>query len=200
MRCARCGRRSRKLRVARGPDGRLVFGWCADCLAEVQLRSLGLLPPAPVPVSEAAAPADPRDERANGLRGLGALLVVWGLLLELVGAGSWLGLGRADEGFGPTRIGRGQVFAAAGAVLAVAGAWMGLASLGRGDRRRTLARAVEAAAIGLGLCVLAVGIAFHDRHRDPWVVAGVVLAFVSARAARLLSRARPARPRPLPRA
>jgi hypothetical protein len=123
--------------------------------------------------------------------------VGWGLLLELVGAGSWLGLGRPDDGFGPTRISRVQIFAVAGAVLASVGAWIGLASLDRGARRRSLARAIEAVAVGLGLCVLVVGITFHDPRRDPWVVAGVILAALASRAARHLSRPRGPRARPL---
>ena len=193
-------------RAGRGPDGRLVFDWCANCLAEAHLRALGLRAPAEVPApilpapprSPLEAPHAARDERASGLRGLGALLVAWGLLLELVGAGSWLGFGRPDDGFGPTRISRVQIFSAAGAILAIAGAWIGLASLERGARRRTLARAVEAVALGLGLSVLVVGIVFHDPRRDPWVAAGVVLAAVASRAARFWSRPRGSRARPLP--
>jgi hypothetical protein len=206
MRCARCGRRERRLRDARGPDGRLVFGWCGECLSEVNLRALGLLAPeAPAAIAPPRPPALPHlgpmagDERAAGFRGLGALLVTWGLLLELVGAGSWLGLGRPDDGFGPTRISRVQIFSVAGAVLAILGAWIGLATLDRGERKRTIARAVEAAAVGLGLCVLVVGIAFHDPRRDPWVVGAVLLAVVASRAARLWSRPRDPRVRPLPR-
>ncbi len=204
MRCARCGRRGRRLRDDRGPDGRLVFRWCAECAAEAHLRALGLLPPA---VPPSGRPPDlpeiatsPRDERRAGLRALGALLVTWGLLLELVGAGSWLGLGGPDDGFGPTRISRVQIFSVAGAILAIGGAWTGLASLDRGDRRRTIAHALEASALGLGLCVLVVGIAFHDPRRDPWVVAAVVLAAVVARVSRLWSLRRDPGARPLPRA
>jgi hypothetical protein len=139
------------------------------------------------------------DERSAGLRGLGALLVTWGLLLELVGAGSWLGMGGPDDGFGPTRIGRVQIFAVSGAMLAVLGAWIGLTSLDRVERKRSVARGVEAAAVGLGACVLVVGIAFHDPRRDPWVVGGVVLAAVAAGSARLWSRPRGHRSRPVPR-
>ena len=202
MRCARCGRRERRLRDARGPDGRLVFGWCADCLAEAHLRALGLLPPedpaaTPGPsVRPFRISATAGDERTAGLRGLGALLVTWGLLLELVGAGSWLGLGRPDDGFGPTRISRVQIFSVAGAVLAIAGRLdrPGVARPGRAeavDRPRRRGRGAS----GSGLCVLVVGIAFHDPRRDPWVVAAVVLAAVAARAARLWSRPRePRRP------
>jgi hypothetical protein len=90
-----------------------------------------------------------------------------------------------------------QIFAVAGAILASAGAWIGLVSLDRGARRRSMARAVEAVAVGLGLCVLVVGIAFHDPRRDPWVVAGVVLAFLASRAARHWSHPRGPRARPL---
>ncbi len=208
MRCARCRRRGKVPRAGRGPDGRLVFDWCPDCLAEVQLRALGLLPTVettapktpPSPDSSTSpdiAPLLPA-ERIAGLRGLGVLLVVWGLLLEVVGFGSSFGFGRPDDGFGPTRISRVQIFSAAGAILAIAGAWIGLASLDRGARRLTLARAVEAVALGLGLSVLVVGIAFHDPRRDPWVVAGVVLAAVASRAARYWSRPRGSRARPLP--
>jgi hypothetical protein len=173
----------------------------------VNLAALGLGPipvlDAPVPEEEVPPPpvvARPRDERAAGLRSLGLLLTAWGLLLELLGAASWLGYGPLDDGFGPTRVGRSQVFAASGAMLAVAGAWVGLASLDRPGRSKTLARSVEAAALGLGLSVLVVGIVFHDTRRDPWIVAAVVLAAASARAARHWSRpeagaARPFAPR-----
>lgn len=206
MRCARCGRRGKVPKAGRGPDGRLVFDLCADCLAEAHLRALGLIPVAEgVATTPADSPRDPpdvphaeRDERIAGLRGLGGLLVAWGLLLELVGAGSWLGFGRPDDGFGPTRISRVQIFSAAGAILAIAGAWIGLASLERVARRRTLARAIEAVSLGLGLSVLVVGIAFHDPRRDPWVVAGVVLSAVASRAARYWSRPRGPRARPIP--
>jgi hypothetical protein len=137
------------------------------------------------------------DERILGLRSLGALLVVWGLLLELIGAGSWLGFGPPDDGFGPTRIKRMQLFLVAGAFLAIMGAWVGLSTLDRGARRRTLARAIEAAAVGLGLCVLAVGVVFHERSRDPWVIGGVVLAVLAARAARVWSKVQDHHARPL---
>jgi hypothetical protein len=208
MRCARCGRWGRRLRPGRGPEGRLVFNWCVNCLAEAHLHALGLLPSVETPAALTLAktladipiiPGEPgREERILGLRGLGALLVVWGLLLELVGAGSWLGFGPPDDGFGPTRIKRMQLFLVAGAFLAILGAWVGLSTLDRWARRRTLARAVEAAAIGLGLCVLAVGVVFHERSRDPWVVGGVVLAVLAARAARVWSRAHGSHARPLP--
>jgi hypothetical protein len=208
MRCARCGRWGRRLRPGRGPEGRLVFNWCVNCLAEAHLRALGLLPSVETPAALTLAktladvpiiPGDPgREERILGLRSLGALLVVWGLLLELVGAGSWLGFGPPDDGFGPTRIKRMQLFLVAGAFLAILGAWVGLSTLDHGTRRRTLARAVEAAAIGLGLCMLAVGVVFHERSRDPWVIGGVVLAVLAARAARIWSRSHGSHARPLP--
>jgi hypothetical protein len=215
MRCARCGRWNRKLRAGRGPDGRLVIAWCSRCLAEVHLRALGLLPDEEITKSPSRdstrhggepslveipiIPGAPgREERVIGLRGLGALLVVWGLLLELVGAGSWLGFGPPDDGFGPTRIKRMQVFLIAGSLLAIGGAWLGLSTVDRTTRRRALARAVEAAAVGIGLCVLAVGIIFHDPKRDPWVIAGVALAVVSARMARYWSKPRGSEARALP--
>jgi hypothetical protein len=214
MRCARCGRWGRRLRAGRGPEGRLVFNWCVNCLAEAHMRALGLLPSSELPAavelraaltsskglpSLAILPGVPgREERNLGLRGLGALLVVWGLLLELVGAGSWLGFGPPDDGFGPTRIKRMELFLVAGALLAILGAWVGLSTLDRGARRRTLGRAVEAAAVGLGLCVLAVGVVFHERSRDPWVFGGVVLAVLAARAARIWSKAQGSHARPLP--
>lgn len=206
MRCARCGGRVRRLRTGRLPDGRLAFAWCAVCLADAHLRSLGLTPatgdpPAPAPPEAvfqggASAISPGVSDRAAGLRGLGVLLTVWGLLLELLGAGSWLGFGRTDDGFGPTRISRSHVFAASGAFLAVIGAWTGLASLGRGHRRRTLGRSIEAVALGLGVSLLVVGIAFHHPHRDPWVVGGFLLSVAAAHGARLWSRPRgqPSRP------
>jgi hypothetical protein len=212
MRCERCGRRARRLRSDRLPDGHLAFAWCADCLAEVHLQALGLEPPRPV-IKEppprrddtpartpklAAVVAASIDDGPAGLRGLAALLTAWGLLLELVGAGSWLGLGGPDGGFGPTRIGRGQVFAVSGAILAIAGAWTGLASLERGARAHAMARAVEAVALGLGFSALVAGIIFHDPSRDPWIIAGVLLAVIAARAARSWSRATDRSPRPLP--
>jgi hypothetical protein len=203
-RCARCRRRALRLRAGRLPDGRLAFAWCRRCLAEVQLEALGLSAPrepgrprpAPDPPGDdgASAPlplAAPADERTTGLRSLGVLLVTWGLVLQLLGAGSWLGFGRHDDGFGPTRIARAHVFVAAGALLAVAGAWVGLASLHRGTRARSLARPVEAVALGLGLSLLVVGLCFHEPRRDPWVIAGVVLAVAAARAARWLTRLDP---------
>jgi hypothetical protein len=200
MRCTRCGRRVRRLRTGRLPDGRLAFAWCAACLGDAHLRSLGLAAAsdhAPArSASKAAAAAGTSAivpevaDRAAGLRGLGVLLTAWGLLLVLVGAGSWLGFGGPDDGFGPTRIGRSRVFAVSGAFLAVLGAWTGLASLGRGDRTRTLARSIEAAALGLGVSLLVVGIAFHDPSRDPWVAGGFLLSVVAARAARHWARPR----------
>src|SRR5271154_4442256 len=91
MRCARCGRWGRRLRAGRGPEGRLVFNWCVECLAEAHLRALGLLSTVEtadaLPLSKALTglPISPgvpgREERILGLRSLGALLVVWGLLL-----------------------------------------------------------------------------------------------------------------------
>jgi len=217
MRCARCGRRGRKVRAGRGPDGRLVFDWCRDCHAEAEFQALGLRPPAGAPgIARGAAATDPTasapevpeaattrrgprgDERALTLRALALLLVLWGLLLEVVGAGSWLGYGPADDGFGPTRINRLQLFSAAGGVLAVVGAWVGLASLDPRARRRSVARGVEIASVGLGLGVLAVGIVFHEPRRDPWVVAGVGLAVLAARAARQLARPGGHRVRSLP--
>jgi hypothetical protein len=208
MRCARCGRWGRRLRAGRGPEGRLVFNWCVECLAEAHLRALGLLSTVEtadaLPLSKGLTgfpiiPGVPgREERILGLRSLGALLVVWGLLLELVGAGSWLGFGPPDDGFGPTRIKRMQLFLVAGAFLAILGAWVGLSTVDRSARRRTLARAVEAAAVGLGLCVLVVGVVFHERSRDPWVIGGVMLAVLAARAARVWSRAHGSHAKPLP--
>jgi hypothetical protein len=215
MRCACCGRWRRRLRTGRGPDGRLLFDWCAECHADVHFRALGLLPglaetsprdptamgegeDEPGAVARQGQTRPHRDDRSLALRALGLLLVLWGLLLELVGAGAWLGLGPPDNGIGPTRVNRLQLFSAAGGVMAIVGVWIGLSSLDRESRRRSIARAIEALALGLGLCVLIVGIVFHDPRRDPWIVAVVFVAVIAAWGARQWSRPRKGnRARPL---
>jgi hypothetical protein len=125
-----------------------------------------------------------------GLRTMGTVLVVWGLVLEVLGAATWLGFGPAENGFGPTRSSRLQIFSSAGIVLAVAGAWMGLTSVPRALRRRMIARAIEAVSIGGAVGVLILGILFHDTKRDPWIVGIVALACVASWAARQWSRPR----------
>ena len=194
MRCPRCGRRAKRLRTARGPDGRLVFDWCDDCLADVQSEALGL---GVVRVAKARQveriPATEPEVRALGLRTMGLILVVWGLVLEAIGVGAWLGYGPDETGFGPTRLSRLPIFSAAGGVLAVAGAWIGLTSLDRGARRRCIARAIEAVALGLGLGVLILGIVFHESKRDPWIVAIVASACLATWLARQWSRPNRAR-------
>jgi hypothetical protein len=193
MRCVRCGTRAKRLRIGRGPDGRLLFDWCDDCLADVLSRALGggLL------ADEFDPPRRPEQSesevRAVGLRTMGLVLALWGLVLDAIGLATWLGLGPAENGFGPTRLSRVQIFSAAGGVLAIAGAWVGLSSVDRATRRRSVSRAIEAVSLGLGLGVLILGIAFHDSKRDPWIVGVVALACLASWAARQWSRPRGAR-------
>jgi hypothetical protein len=129
-------------------------------------------------------------ERAAGLRCLGILLTVWGMLLQAVGTADWLGVGQPDRRFGPTLVSRSSLFAVSGALLAVAGAWTGLATLSRAERSVALSRSIEAAFLGLGVGLLLAGIFFHHPRRDPWVVGGLILLCAGAVAARHWSRAR----------
>ena len=121
---------------------------------------------------------------------MGLILSIWGLILEAIGAATWFGLGPTENRFGPTRLTRLYLFCSAGAVLAVAGAWLGLISVDRPERRRSMAGAIEAVSLGLGLGVLILGIIFHNPKRDPWIVAIVAIACVAIWAARQWSRPR----------
>ncbi len=192
MRCAQCGHSTKRLRIGRGPDGRLLFDWCADCLADIQSEALGLAAIGPTRTRRVRRnPATETEARALGLRIMGIVLVVWGLVLEVIGAGSWLG-------FGPPHPGRLPIFAVAGCMLAVAGAWVGLTSLDRVSRRRSISRAIEAVAVGLGLGVLVLGIVFHEPKRDPWIVGVVTVACFATWAARLVRTGLPVSQRQLP--
>jgi len=182
MRCPRCGRKARRLRTDRGPDGRLLFHWCLDCLADIHSEALRGITRKTEPV--ATRPASSRETRPVGMRTIGVSLFLWGLMLEIAAAGLWLGYGPPDAGFGLSRWSRLRLFSVSGGILGVAGTWVALASVDRAARRQSLARAIEAMALALGLGALILGIAFHEAKRDPLVIATVALACVAIWAVR----------------
>jgi hypothetical protein len=190
MPCSRCGRQVRRLKTARGPDGRLLFDWCVDCLHELQKQTLGLAEinaPGDIPtrLRDMNDPWSTLDQsRAGGLRMLALILACLGMVLGVVAAMSWFADATSDTRLGPTGVPKGPIFAVAGGVLATAGIWLGLISVDANRRRRIIGLAIEFVAVAVGFGTLILGILFHEAKRNPLIIFVVSVAAIVAVASR----------------
>ena len=183
MRCQHCGRAVKHLRTARGPQGKLLFDWCQECLDLVHRRvllgglsELDFLNDAPARHGQLDADEALVRSRVVALRVVGLLLSGWGIVLVIAGC------------LQPHKI---AIFGVGGAVLIVSGALLALISL-RPDKRRRVALGLEILGLCLGLAGLGFGIAFHDTKRNAWIVAFVLLDALVIRSLRIWTRNVPA--------
>ena len=119
MRCSRCDRPAVPQALGRDGDGRLVFGWCLDCLhaagcSEIEVaRGAGSDPRHLPPLFLAHIPARPDATRRRGVRIVALVLTLWSVLLFTGGAWAiW-----ANSARPPSPMGNGTpLFLFAGAV------------------------------------------------------------------------------------
>lgn len=191
MRCTRCDRPAVPQALARDPQGRLVFGWCQECLEWEDCTQIRIAVPVkrrrrlwsgPVRLSLTEDRARP-EPRARALKALAAGLAGWSLILLSLGLSRTVDdQGRLREGIGP---GVPWFFFVASLAL-------GVTSLGvfvaphEGDRRRRIGlRLICVIGAVLGVASLLGGVVWHHPRRDPWIA---MVAIGSMSAAALASR------------
>jgi len=178
MRCTRCDRLAVPQALGTTPDGRLVFGWCLDCLTETNCTGIqpaddargigldhGLRPLAPVPDRGDSVP-----DRRQAARLVVGLLGGWALVLSTTGV---FLIGRARPA-GPSPLGNGTpiFLLAGGASSAVTcGLLWGLMLGPRHVQSWKVLRALRWATFLLALIILMWGIIVYTPRRAPLIVA-----------------------------
>lgn len=170
MRCARCDRVVIRQAVGRAPDGRVVFGWCLDCMAEqrcgrIQVARGGRLFGG-LKAYRAGRSLSSQERRARGLAAVAVLLILWGATFAAVGAWKTWHSGR----LGAAAAGRGMpvVLVIGGAALALAGLTLAGIALARAP---WFWRVLEWLLFACAVIVLVLGVIQYDPRRAPWMVA-----------------------------
>jgi hypothetical protein len=161
MRCARCDQVALPQVLARTRDGRLVFGWCPQCLESegcelVEVEPAALAPPRPLPLPLARRlrrswlqvrrwfrrPRSQASSRRMGTLGIAGLMAAWALILAFIGGLKVIGAGDA----------RGLMLLSGGGLMAMTslGIWIGM--IPRGDRPAVILKVAKVSAV-----VVAVG-------------------------------------------
>lgn len=177
--------------LGRLADGRLVFGWCLDCLEEE-----GCLPKAArAPRSRTHLPsvtrrilrtARFRDSRQLAMMGIAGLALAWGIVLAFVGGFKLPGsiTGSAN----PLGNGTRPFLVAGGGLMAIVSLALWVALLEKSQRRRVALKFVQVASALTVFASLAWGIIRHQPGRDPLLILVVALAFAVSWAAHRLER------------
>ena len=202
MRCSRCDQPVVPQAMGRTPEGRIVFGWCLNCLedggcVEVEVARTRRRPTTRLVLRERdkrpwlGSGAQFRGRRAVSherlgpvrqlLKGVAAIMTIWGCLL----LGSGLVLARPLEmGLNPAERSIPHLIFAGGGTAALAGAILWIISTRLWDRSQQWLRGAQAVFFGVALVILGVGVATHDPKRDPWIVAAAAIALVISALAR----------------
>lgn len=184
MRCTRCDRIAVPQMLARAPDGRLVFGWCAACLEDQGCEPVGteaavlvLSAREPLPrrlrrLGRASRPRRSRPLAPSASRrlaavGLAGLMAAWALILAFLGGLRLLGAGDA----------RGRMLLFGGGLMALTSliVWVGV--LGRLTGAGVILKVVQVAATIVGFGTLAWGIFRNEPRNAPWIV-GIALGAI----------------------
>jgi len=189
MRCARCDQIIFLQALGRLPDGRLVFGWCEECLGEMRCArvdpsTFGILSPRALGVKVRKRRLDRVQSVWRGLAlawlGAAGLLGAWGVILAYVGG--WKLSSPLPSGNRPIDpFGSSSAVSLIGSAILAALSLVGwMLVLGRGHNRRFLLRCLEVCATLTAFATLAWGIIQHVPRRDPLVVAIVAVCVVLA--------------------
>jgi hypothetical protein len=183
MRCTRCDGLAVPQAVGIAPDGRVVFGWCRECLADTDCRlvevpgaglshlRLNFRPDDPDPREPATASAV--DQSAWALLAVAVLLIGWGLVLMAAG----LFVSPRATGQNPLGNGTAPLLGVGGAATAIVGMiLLVLATARQGYPAsmvlRVLGRLTFLAAAG----ILAYGIFDYEPRRNVPLVLATSLA------------------------
>lgn len=200
MRCARCDRIDFPQVLARAPDGRLVFGWCPECLDEEGCEILDASPdPLVLTIREPltrrlrraarhARRSLSRDRSAKANQRLAAigtagLMAIWALILAFIGGWKLIGV---NDGKGPwLLLGSG--------LMAVVSLSVWIAMIGRIGGLAFVFRVIQVAALIAAMVSLAWGLLRPGRLRAASAVTiAAVAAIVAWGAARMsVKRGRP---------
>src|SRR5271166_3504297 len=188
MRCTRCDGLAVPQAVGIAPDGRVVFGWCLQCLADKQCRLVEVTATGPwdlrlsFPINEPARPPLPGDnnpaavvDQSQWIVAIVAFLMIsWGLIL--LAAGLFSG-SRPAPATSPLGNGTAQLLGIGGAVTAV----LGLALMVVASRRNWFPGSFLLALLSwlsllAALGILATGLLDFQPDRNLQVVAGAGVA------------------------
>jgi hypothetical protein len=213
MRCTRCDGLAVPQAVGIAPDGRVVFGWCLQCLADKQCRLVEVAAAGPwdlrlsfsttqtdrLPLSGGGSSAAGVDQSQWILAIVAFLMISWGLIL--LAAGLFSG-SRAMSPTSPLGNGTSQLLGIGGAVTAVLGlALMILASSRNWLPGTFLLALLSWLSLLAGVGILVYGIFDFEPGRNVQVVLGAGVALAISLTTRLLERSakRKLEPPPLPK-
>jgi hypothetical protein len=186
MRCARCDGLAIPQAVGLSADEHVVFGWCLRCLEETGCRTIQVAQPSRRPSTrldlrervsrrrrerfrignKARARSDPLEERRRLLALVALPMVLWGLFISSIGvAARWLWPGKTAFGNGTSALLAGAATALCGLVI-----WalvFGVPRLGQ----PVVLKGISVGAFLFALSVLALGVVFYTRRREPLFVA-----------------------------
>ncbi len=192
MRCTRCDSPAVPLSLGRLRDGRLVFGWCRECLVANGCESLDEGPEMELVLNRSqarrrrrtarrarAAARSPEEVRRLILRSIAQVLALWALLLAV--AGGFLVPGPSARPTDPVGNGARAFLLVGSGVMLVIALVLGFSARRtvRG-RRPTPRRLVPIVSTLMIVVVLVWGIGWHKLSRDPWIVAIVALVLLAS--------------------
>jgi hypothetical protein len=210
MRCTRCDGLVVPQAVGIAPDGRVVFGWCLQCLADKQCRLVEVHASAPSDLrlsfatTKSVRPPSPGGggsaagvDQSQWIVAIVAFLMIsWGLILLAAGLFSGSRVGAAAS---PMGNGSPQLLAVGGATTAM----LGLAIMVLAWRRNWLPSTFLLALLSwlsllAGLGILLNGVFDFEPGRNIQVVLGAGVALVISLMTRLLERSAKRKLKPTP--
>ncbi len=210
MRCTRCDALAVPQAVGIAPDGRVVFGWCLQCLADKQCRlvevatsNLGELKlsfasnkPSRPPLPASNNPAAAIDQSQWIVAVVTFLMISWGLILLVAGLFSGSRLVPATS---PLGNGTSPLLGIGGAATAAVGlALMVLAARRNWFPGTFLLSLVSWLAMLAFLGILGYGLLNSEPRRDVQVVLGAAVALAISLVTRWLERTTKRKLKPAP--
>ena len=210
MRCTRCDGLAVPQAVGIAPDGRVVFGWCLQCLADKQCRlvevpaagpwdlrlSLPVSKPARPPLPGGNNPAAGVDQSQWIVAIVAFLMISWGLIL--LAAGLFSG-SRPASATSPLGNGTAHLLGIGGAATAVLGlTLMVLASRRNWFPGTFLLALLSWLSLLAALGILANGLFDYQPDRNVQVVLGAGMALAISVMTRLLERSVKRKLKPAP--
>ena len=203
MRCSRCDQPVVPQALGLAPDGRIVFGWCLNCLEDAGCVNIEVARPRRRPSTRlvlreasrrswfepSALTALRRDNSEvqlsparQLLQGSGAIMGIWGVILLISGV-VLLSRGSLPR-LNPIQGSIPHLMIVGGGMVASAGAVVWLIATHFWTRSRSWLRGAQAVFFGAALAILGFGVATHDPKRDPWIVTVATIALVISALAR----------------
>ncbi len=210
MRCTRCDGLAVPQAVGIAPDGRVIFGWCLQCLADKQCRLVEVPAAAPwdlklsFPISQPSRPPLPAannpaagvDQSQWIVAIVAFLMISWGLIL--LAAGLFSGA-RAASTTSPLGNGTDRLLGVGGAATAVLGlGLMALVSRRNWFPGTFLLALLSWLSLLAALGILTTGLLDYQPDRNVQVVLGAGMALTISVMTRLLERSVKRKLKPAP--